>query len=119
MNFHPDYLIITSIEADHLDYYRDYEDVLSAFVEYGEKLSNGGRIIYCADDAGAIAAAGMIAERRPDIIMIKFPAHFQKTIFWTGVTRRVFTIAKALPVMSKANMKKLNRHLNPFCGPMV
>ena len=53
LNFRPDYLVITSIEPDHLDYYRDYDDVLSAFVEYAAKLSVNGRLIYCADDPGS------------------------------------------------------------------
>ena len=72
LNFDPDYLIITSIEADHLDYYADFDDVLSAFVEYGEKLSNGGTLIYCADDDGAVKAAGIIGVKRPDIKTIPY-----------------------------------------------
>ncbi|MDC7126517.1 MAG: UDP-N-acetylmuramate--L-alanine ligase [Spirochaetales bacterium] len=67
LNFSPDFLVITSVEPDHLDYYKDYNDILSAFVEYGEKLSENGRIIYCADDEGAVQAASIIKEKRADI----------------------------------------------------
>ncbi|MBI9105892.1 MAG: UDP-N-acetylmuramate--L-alanine ligase [Spirochaetales bacterium] len=67
LNFSPDYMIITSIEADHLDYYKDFDDVLSAFVEYAGRLSEGGRLIYCADDAGTVQAADKIRGLRSDL----------------------------------------------------
>ena len=72
LNFHPDYLVITSIEADHLDYYRDYNDVLSAFVEYAQRLSESGRLIYCADDPGAAEAAAKIKAERSDLRMFPY-----------------------------------------------
>ncbi len=72
LNFRPDYLVITSIEPDHLDYYRDYDDVLSAFVEYAAKLSVNGRLIYCADDPGAVQAAELVQAARTDLIMIPY-----------------------------------------------
>jgi len=53
LSFHPNHLVITGIEPDHLDYFRDYEDILSAFLEYARRLSEGGSLIYCADDSGA------------------------------------------------------------------
>ena len=72
LNYSPDYLIITSIEADHLDYYRDFDDVLSAFVEYAGRLSEGGRLIYCADDAGVKLAVTEIAKLRSDLVHIPY-----------------------------------------------
>ncbi|HAK46429.1 MAG TPA: UDP-N-acetylmuramate--L-alanine ligase, partial [Spirochaeta sp.] len=72
LNFHPDYIIITSVEADHLDYYRDYEDVLSAFIEYAERLPENGTVIYCADNAGAVEASVLIAEKRSDLRLIPY-----------------------------------------------
>ena len=72
LNFSPDYLLITSIEPDHLDYYRDYIDILSAFTEYGERLSEGGRLIYCADDSGASEAAALISKSRPDLSLFPY-----------------------------------------------
>lgn len=72
LNFHPDFLIITSIEADHLDYYRDYNDVLSAFIEYAERLPENGSVIYCADNAGAVEAAGIIAVKNPGLSLIPY-----------------------------------------------
>jgi UDP-N-acetylmuramate--alanine ligase len=67
LDYHPDIIIVTSIEPDHLDYYRDYADIRDAFVTYLERLPEGGELIYCADDPGAREVAEVIAGRRPDV----------------------------------------------------
>ncbi|MFW5693787.1 MAG: UDP-N-acetylmuramate--L-alanine ligase [Alkalispirochaeta sp.] len=69
LDFSPHVLIVTSVEADHLDYYRDYEDVLDAFVAFGLSLPSGAPLIYCADDAGAGEVARRLATRRKDLVL--------------------------------------------------
>lgn len=53
LSFSPAIILVTSIELDHVDYFSDYDDIFSAFREFGEKLPNNGVLIYCADDKGA------------------------------------------------------------------
>ncbi|HKK47444.1 MAG TPA: cyanophycin synthetase, partial [Alkalispirochaeta sp.] len=48
-------------------YYRDYDDVLDAFVTFGMSLPPGGTLIYCADDPGAAEVAQLIAAERNDL----------------------------------------------------
>ena len=72
LNFHPSILVFTNIEADHLDYYRDEEDFMNAFVEYGLRLPRKGELIYCVDDPGAAAAAERISASRPDILLTPY-----------------------------------------------
>lgn len=48
LNYYPDYIIITNIELDHVDYYKDLDDVLSAFKEFSKHAKKG--IIACGDD---------------------------------------------------------------------
>ena len=67
LSFHPRWLVITSVEEDHLDYFKDYADILAAFVEYGRRLAEGGTLVFCADDRGACEAAGKILSERPDL----------------------------------------------------
>ena len=69
LTFHPNQLVITTVDIDHLDYYRDYADIESAFLEYAERLPAGGTLIYCADDVGARDCAEKLAQRRPDICL--------------------------------------------------
>lgn len=45
LKFNPTMEIILNIEADHLDYYRDIEDIENAFVEYAEKIPETGYLI--------------------------------------------------------------------------
>jgi len=72
LNFHPARVIITSVEPDHLDYFKDQEDILRAFEEYGTSLPRGGALIYCADDPGACSAAARIASRRKDLSLVPY-----------------------------------------------
>jgi UDP-N-acetylmuramate--alanine ligase len=53
LSFHPNRIVLTSVESDHQDFFPTYEDIRDAFVEYVEKLPETGELIYCADDAGA------------------------------------------------------------------
>lgn len=45
----PDRIIITNIEADHLDYYRDLDHVVETFGSFLKRLKPGGRAIVCLD----------------------------------------------------------------------
>ena len=67
LSFHPSVIVVTSIEADHLDYFRDRADIISAFDEYARSLPPRGELIYCADDDGACELAESILRERPDI----------------------------------------------------
>jgi UDP-N-acetylmuramate--alanine ligase len=45
LHLEPDVLVITNIEAEHLDYYTDLADVQSAFKEFVHKVREGGAVI--------------------------------------------------------------------------
>ncbi len=47
--YHPDYTIITNIDFDHPDYFKDLDDVLDAFNSMAMQV--GKAIIACGDDA--------------------------------------------------------------------
>jgi UDP-N-acetylmuramate--alanine ligase len=72
LSYRPCRIVITSVEEDHLDYYRDREDILSAFVEYAELLPREGELIYCADEPGACEAVRRVRERRSDLRFIPY-----------------------------------------------
>lgn len=50
--YRPEILVITSLEADHLDYYRDWDDYLSAFVELAGQMPRHGMVIAHRDLPG-------------------------------------------------------------------
>lgn len=45
MYLEPDILVITNVEAEHMDYYNDLSDVQSAFRELAMKVRDGGAVI--------------------------------------------------------------------------
>lgn len=45
LNLHPTILVITNIEEDHLDYYKDINDIKNAFDEMRSKVPESGYII--------------------------------------------------------------------------
>ncbi len=50
LNLNPRAIVLTNIEEDHLDYYKDLKDIKNAFSEYIKKLKKDGLLIYNADD---------------------------------------------------------------------
>ncbi|HJS47586.1 MAG TPA: UDP-N-acetylmuramate--L-alanine ligase [Gemmatimonadales bacterium] len=54
---HPSVAVITNVEADHLEIYGTLEAIEEAFVEFAGRA---GRVIACADDAGAERVAGRL-----------------------------------------------------------
>lgn len=72
LSFCPDIIIVTSIEPDHLDYFKDYNDIFSAFLSYAEKLPEKGILIYCKDDAGANQLGDIIGKERKDIKLVPY-----------------------------------------------
>jgi len=48
LEYHPYYAIITNIELDHVDYFKDIDDVIDAYREYGQTAEK--MIIACGDD---------------------------------------------------------------------
>lgn len=57
----PQTIVLTNIEHDHPDYYRDVDDVVHAFTDYVKKLSDEGLLIYNKDSVATrtVAAAGV------------------------------------------------------------
>ncbi len=53
----PAVAVVTSVEPDHLDYFKDFEDIRQTFQAFVDKLPAEGRLVACADDQGAAALA--------------------------------------------------------------
>ncbi len=75
LEFSPAVAIVTGVEPDHQDYFRDYQDIRDAFVEYGNSLAKEGALVYCADDLGAREVARTVSRDRPDINIVPYGFH--------------------------------------------
>lgn len=59
----PSLAVITNIEADHLDIYRDLDDIKGAFVQYANSVPFFGAAILCLDDPTVQEIVGAIDRR--------------------------------------------------------
>lgn len=48
LNYYPKHIILTNIELDHVDYYKDLDDMKNAYEEFLRQCD--GRVIACGDD---------------------------------------------------------------------
>lgn len=53
----PKSIVLTNIEADHLDYYKDLADIASAFEDYVSGIPSDGVLVYNADDPQCVLLA--------------------------------------------------------------
>ncbi len=67
LHFDPNVVLITSIELDHQDYFKDLTDIKAAFIELGLNLSPQGQIIYCADEPVVLEVIEALQKQRPDL----------------------------------------------------
>lgn len=51
--YHPEIAILTNVELDHMDFYRDLAHLHEVFGQHVRNIRHGGAFIYCADDEGA------------------------------------------------------------------
>jgi UDP-N-acetylmuramate--alanine ligase len=85
LNINPNILVITNIDADHLDYYKDIEDIKSAFRELAMKVPTDGFIV-CDPDAPYVkevveGVAATVVNYNPHIhlsLQLKVPGLFNK-----------------------------------------
>jgi UDP-N-acetylmuramate--alanine ligase len=103
MAFCPRVILLTSVESDHQDYYPTFADIQAAFVDYICKLPQGGTLVYCADDAGAVETVQIATKKRPDINLVPYGTKAQgpwrleyrsvkeqKNNFWTELLGEAF-----------------------------
>lgn len=50
----PAVAVVTNVEPDHLDHYRSVGAFEQAFVDFASRVRDGGALVTCADDAGAV-----------------------------------------------------------------
>ncbi len=50
LNYHPDIIVLTNLEKEHLDYYRDLNHLIDSFNNYLRNLKEGGVVIFNGDD---------------------------------------------------------------------
>ncbi len=50
LNYHPQIIVLTNIEADHLDYYGNLRNIVKTFKKYTKNLKNNGFLVVNGED---------------------------------------------------------------------
>ena len=59
--FFPTVAVILNVEADHLDFFKDLDDIKHSFRQFAELVPPTGHVIACADNAGAMDAVANLS----------------------------------------------------------
>jgi len=59
----PQIAVITNIDREHLEAYRDFEDLQTAFVTFANSVPESGAVVLCADDPYLSRLRGSITRR--------------------------------------------------------
>lgn len=65
LQYDPDVVVVTNIEADHLDFFGSPEAYVQVFDDFAARLRPGGLLVACLDDPGSAALARRVRERGP------------------------------------------------------
>lgn len=68
----PNVLTITNIEAEHLDYYKNLENIILAFEKMINRLPDGGFVVYNKDDENTRELVKKISQKRRDLNFISY-----------------------------------------------
>jgi len=56
--------VVTCIDVDHLDTYKDFDEIQDAFVTFADRVPFFGRVVLCLDDPGVQQVLSRLGERR-------------------------------------------------------
>ena len=77
LSLHPDIAVITNIEEDHLDWFKDKQGVLDAFKKFVARVKDGGTIVVnlCKEEEGKVVAEALY--RIEDYSLVTIPEEVQ------------------------------------------
>ena len=72
LHYHSDIAIINNIEMDHPEYFKTFDNVLQAFVDFVKNIKPGGILIYNSDSSGVQELLLKISKFELNIQLISF-----------------------------------------------
>ncbi len=114
LNINPNILVITNIDADHLDYYKDMDDIKSAFRELALKVPKSGFVICNQTDPHIIdVVAGIEAQ------VVDYERFFDENLELTlpGIhNKQNAACATAVGVSIEIDPENIKESLEQFAG---
>ncbi|MBU1702912.1 UDP-N-acetylmuramate--L-alanine ligase [Patescibacteria group bacterium] len=122
LNYHPDFITITNIEIDHLDYFLDENDYRSAFESFIARLPRNGRIIANFDDKNVRNLCEGLASlaNRPKVLFFdKYNPYFNKMDLSIPGHHNIYNAIASLETarqITDINIDQAIKKLNGFMG---
>jgi UDP-N-acetylmuramate--alanine ligase len=109
----PTIAVLTTLETDHLDCYRDLEDIKSAFVQFAQKVPFYGFIVLCLDEPALLDIMPLLNKKKITTYGLNPQAdvqavdirHAENHSFYTLVKDRVELGTITLQVPGKHNVQ--------------
>lgn len=83
LNIRPKIACLLNIEADHLDYYKDETEIVSAFVEFAAGIAHGGTVVANGQDANV---RRVLDHCRPDLQQVTYGLEATCDLYADGLT---------------------------------
>jgi len=111
LNYWPKIIVLTNIEEDHLDYYRDIKHILATFRKYTERISKNEILVASKDDenVGKIVQSAKCKVQNYGLkfkingLNLKIPGRHNLMNAFAAIT-----VARALKITDKVSVKALN-----------
>lgn len=140
LNYSPNIVIIHTLDPDHLDYYKDFEDYVSAFRDFSKKLPRDGYFFANLDDEDVHEIAKTLQESKfPPYNIFTYARAYSNSDFYLQGTTVVhktvkvgemklsvpgehnrsnalaaFAVCNALGITPKNVLKSLNKYAGSF-----
>lgn len=111
LNLSPNVLVITNIDTDHLDYYKDLEDIQNAFIELARKLKPEDFLVCDINNKNLLP---IISDKKVECNIIDYPSISTEEIVLKvpgkhneANARASLTVATILELQNKLAIKSL------------
>lgn len=78
LSLHPTHVVVTNIDDDHLDYYKDSKDILDAFQSFAQSVPENGYVVTHSDVSLATKGAQIHADNVAVDITLAVPGEHNK-----------------------------------------
>ena len=116
LNYWPKIIVLTTIEADHLDYYKNFKNYISTFKKYIEHLSKDGVLVINKDDKN-IRQLTVNRKKKTKYYLLKQPEadKLKKVLKIPGEHNisnalAALSVARILKIPDKVSFKALSKY---------
>jgi len=117
LEYHPDVVVVTNVEADHLDFFGSVEAYTAVFDQFVERIKPAGALVVCSDDPGAEALAERTEELGIRVLRYGSSPDLDATLVdWTqqgtGAVARIALRGEVQPRMMQLSVPGRHMALN-------